>query len=339
MSRSRKTVVIVMGLLAALSAVACGGRSLPEGVDLVPADATFAISLDVPAIMSSELYEALESSDGLFGRNRMNFYRFAEAAGLDPRTDIRRLIFLMRAGKKGVEDMSAIVTGSFDGKKVHDYLTDSGLPVHQVSGTDIFEFIMINDECRFCMAVIDEHTAAFGDGQTLAKIAKVHEGSMPALSSDGTIGRLLSRLGRDPDVWAVLMTSDISGALADLMSRVSADAGGLKGLGPVRGAAFSFNATDPMRVLIELAADSEEDAMLVADILKGGEALGRLALRESRPELARIMSDLAIEADTELIRITGSVPSADIQTVTRLLGKSLMEGVSPLLGQTEKPAP
>ena len=339
MSRRRSSIVIVLGLLAVLPAASCGGRSLPEGVDLVPADATFAISLDVPAIMSSQLYEALEASDGLFGRNRMNFYRFAEAAGLDPRADVRRLIFLMRAGESGVEDMSAIVTGSFDGKKVHSYLADSGLPIHQVSGTDIFEFIMINDECRFCMAVLDDHTAAFGDGKTLAKIAKVFEGSMPSLSSSESAGRLLSRLGRDPDVWAILMTADLSGPIADLMSRVSADAGGLRGLGPMREAAFSFDATDPMRVLIELAADSEEDAMLVADILKGGEALGRLALRESRPELARIVSDLTIEADTGLIRITGSIPSSDIQAVTRLVGSTWMEGISSALGGTGQPSP
>lgn len=339
MSRHRSFVVILLGLAAALSVASCGGRSLPEGVGLVPADATFAISLDVPSIMTSELYEAFESSDGLFGRNRMNFYRFAEAAGLDPRADVRRLVFLMRAGESGLEDMSAIVTGSFDGKKVHAYLSDSGLPVHQVSGTDIFEFIMINDECRFCMAVIDDQTAAFGDGKTLAKIAQVHEGSVASLSSSDTAGRLLSRLGRDPDVWAVLMTSDLAGPLANLMSTIGSDAGGLKGLGPIDAAAFSANATDPMRVLIELSAASDEDAMLVADILKGGEALGRVALRESRPELARILTDLVIEADTGLIRITASIPSSDIKAVAGTLGGGWTEGIRSVLGGSRPSSP
>ncbi len=323
MRKTRFSVMaFVTGTVILACAAACVDRSYPEGANLVPADATFAVSFDIQEILDSRLYKRFESRDDIFGRNRLNFYRFAEAAGLDPARDIDRVLFLARASEGGLEDMSALVTGAFDGEKVHQYLVDSGLPSTESSGIDIFEFIVVNDRCVFCIAVIDSSTAAFGDGETLVEIAQVREGSLPGITTGEKPARLLSRMTRNPDVWGIVRAEDLRGALRDVLARMSNETGALSALGPVQAMAFSFNATEPMRVLVEVAASSEEDAMLVADVLTGAEALGRLALRETRPELARLMSDLVIEADTGVVRVAGSIPTSDVETVTRLLGAS-----------------
>lgn len=328
-------------LVAAATGVACGlGRSLPEGAELIPGDATLAISVDVPAILDSRIYKLYQSNERLFGRNRLNFYRFAEATGLDPAKDITRLVLMAKAGEGEFADMSGLAIGNFDGRKVHKFLKDSGLPSKTVAGLEIFEFIVIQDRCRFCLAVVDASTAAFGDGETLEKIALVKSGQIKGLAEEERAGRMLRRLGRDPEAWGIVRADDLKGTLAAALSRVSADSSALKFLGPIHELSLSFDTAEPMRILVELTASSQQDALMVADILKGAESLGRLTLRETRPELARLMSDFAVEADTGLVRVSGSLPTSDVDAVTQLLGIDWLTGAaSSPAGPAVAPAP
>lgn len=315
-------------ILGAAMLVSCGsGAPVPEGAELIPADATFAVSVDVPAVFNSELYKRYQSQEKLFGSNRVNFYKFAQATGLDPAKDITRLLLMARAGDAGIEEMSGIVVGTFNGRKVHDFLVESGLPSRNVAGIDIFEFLVIADRCRFCLAVIDSSMAAFGDGETLTKIAQVRAGQTPALASEERAGRLLRRIGRGTEAWGIVRADDLRGALTGFLSKVSADSSALSNLGPIHEGAFSVDLAEPLRVVVELTTSNEKDAMLVADVIKGGEALGRLALKEARPELAQLMSDLLIEADTGVVRVAVSVPDSDVEMVMRMLGGEWMNGV------------
>lgn len=319
----RRTPVLGALLLAAIC-MACATRSsLPAGAELIPADATFAVSVDVPAVLSSDLYKRYKANESVFGRNRLNFYKFAEATGLDPSKDVSRVLFIARAGTHGLDEMSALVEGTFDGRKVHDFLATSGMPSRKVAGVDIFEFVVIEDRCRFCLAVIDSSTAAFGDSETLEKIARIKSGADAPLSAGSGAGRLLRRVGREADAWGILRADDLRQSLAGVLRRLSANSSALSALGPIHEAAFSLDTAEPMRLLVEMTASSEEDAMLVADVLKGAESLGRLALKEARPELGRVMSDLSVEADTGVVRVSASIPSSDIDAVTQVLGLNL----------------
>lgn len=328
-------------VLGAAMILSCGsGSPVPEGAELIPADATFAVSVDVPAVFNSEIYKRYQADERFFGSNRVNFYKFAQATGLDPAKEITRLLLMARAGDAGIEEMSGIVVGTFNGRKVHDFLAESGLPSRKVAGIDIFEFLVIDDRCRFCLAVIDSSMAAFGDGETLAKIAQVRAGEIPALAGEERAGRLLRRIGRGTEAWGILRADDLRGALSGFMSRVSADSSALSKLGPIHEGAFSVDLGEPLRVVVELTTSNEQDAMLVADVIKGGEALGRLALKEARPELARLMADLLIEADTGVVRVAASVPDSDVETVMKMLGPDWLNGVlRPSEPQAPPPSP
>lgn len=227
---------------------------------------------------------------------------------------------MARAGDEGLEEMSGLVMGTFDGRKVHDFLADSGLPKRQVGDIDIFEFLVIEDRCRFCLAVLDSSTAAFGDGETLAKIAQVKAGAAAGLAGEERAARLLRRIARGAEAWGIVRADDLRETLSDILRRVSADAGALGRLGPIHEASFSFDTAEPMRAVVEFTATSGEDAMLVADVLKGAESLGRLAIKEAKPEFSRLLSDMLIEADGAIVRVSTSIPHSDIETVTKVLG-------------------
>jgi len=321
--RPRQQALAVVAVLAVVFAgmASCSFKPfLPEGAELIPADTTLAVSVDVPALLESKLYEIYKANESLFGRNRLNFYRFAEATGLDPSKDIHRLLFMARAGTEDYADMSALAIGTFDGRKVHDYLKESGLPSHEIEGMDIFEFIVIAGRCAFCVGVIDAGTAVFGNGETLETIARIHAGTEKGLSEEERASRLLRRVGDRASVWGILRTDDIKENLMEAVRNFSVDSSALSALGPIHEVTFSFDTTDPMRVLVEMSADTDKDAFMVADVLKGAESLGRLALREARPELSVVMSDLVIEADTGIVRIAGSIPAQDVDAVSNALG-------------------
>lgn len=325
-------------VLGAALFVSCGtGSPVPEGAELIPADATFAVSVDVPAVTNSELYKRYKSEERYFGSNRVNFYKFAEATGLDPAKDITRLLLMARTGDEGIEEMSGIVVGTFDGRKVHDFLAESGLPSRNVAGIDIFEFLVLNDRCRFCLAVIDSSMAAFGDGETLTKIAQVRAGQTPALAGEERAGRLLRRIGRGTEAWGIVRADDLRTAIAGFMSRMNADSSALSKLGPIHEGAFSIDLAEPLRIVVELTTSSEQDAMLVADVIKGGEALGRLALKEARPELAQLLADMLIEADTGVVRVAASVPDSDVEMVMKLVGGEWLNGVLRPSGKPAQP--
>ncbi|MGH9870453.1 MAG: hypothetical protein ACREAA_20145 [Candidatus Polarisedimenticolia bacterium] len=336
------SLVLALTLMGAVSA--CGLRKpLPEGAELIPADATFAISLDVPSLLNSRLYELYKSRESAFGLNRLNFYKFAEATGIDPSKDVQRVMFLATAGDDGLREMSGVAMGTFDGRKVYDFLKDSGLPSQKVAGMDIFEVVVLDGRCRFCIGVVDASTAIFGDGETLEKVAQVKSGSKPGLSAEERAGRLLRRMGRDPEGWGIVRAEDLRGAIGGVLGGLN-QANALAALGPIREVSFSFDDGEPIRALVEMTAATDEDAMRVADILKGAESLGRLALKETSPDLGRLMSDLVIEADTGIVRAAGSIPSSDVDNVARLLGGK-MGGLmgfggagQPTSGQPDPPA-
>lgn len=314
--------------LACVCAMSCGLRApLPEGAELIPGDTTFAMSVDVPAILESNLYKSLRANEGYFGTNRANFYRFAEATGLDPARDVQRVLFIARTGGEQMAQMTGIVIGSFDGRKVHDYLVESGLPVRQVEGMDIFEMVVVADRCVFCLAVIDSSTAAFGAGETLDTIAKIRKGTEKGLSEEERAGRLLRRVGRHPEAWGILRAENLTGALMSMFQRITpGDTSALDVLGPIQEVSFSFDTAEPLRLLVEMAASTEDDALLVADVLKGAESVGRIALREARPEMGEFLSDIVIEADTGIVRLSASVPSNEIRSLTELFGDGLLAG-------------
>ena len=316
LGRRAAGMAAVLCALGWLSSSCAFGPPIPEGAEIIPADATFAVSVDVRAILESELYAKFRSDDRFFGRNRLNFFRFAEATGLDPSRDIQRLLFVARAGAEGISDMTGLVIGSFDGRKVHDYLVESGLDRREIDGMDIFEMVIVNDRCVFCLAVVDSSTAAFGSGEALEKIARVRAGSEPGLAAEARSGRLLRRLGRHPEAWGIVRSADLKEAIGEVIAGMTGNSSALGALGPIQEISFSFDTAEPLRILIELAASNNDDALLVADVLRGAESLGRLALGEARPEMGRMMADLSIEADTGIVRVAGSLTSGEIRAIS-----------------------
>jgi hypothetical protein len=301
--------------MALLLCNGCGLSSgMPEGSQFIPADSALALSFNLPALTATDLYKELQQQGGAVGLNRLNFMQFAKAAGLDPVRDVKWLTFLGRgAAEEGlqVDQLSALVSGSFDGGKVYSFMKESGLPFETHAGLDIFQVLIVDDRCRLCIAILDDHTAAFGDGETLRGMGEARQNPSSALASDETAARLLTRLDSRAAIWGIARGRRLAGSLAGFLQQMAAQSKEAAAFTSIEDIAFFVAAGENILLAADAVARSEEDAMLIADILEGAGAMGRLALKQARQqEAGKFLTSFKVQVDGLVVRASTSFPQS-----------------------------
>lgn len=309
-------------LVAATVAPGCGFQPhLPAGTSYLPADAAFVLALDIPSLAATDLYKELQERGGAVGLNRLNFFKFAEMTGVDPMKDVKWLTFLGRGGNTeglAIDQLSAVVSGSFDGGKVEGFLRDSGVPFETHEGLDIFQIVIVEGRCRFCIAVLDDTTAAFGDGETLEAMAESRRNQESSLASEPGARRLLTRVDQRAAIWGLARGKNFAAPFAELL-RAMAGAGTTEAtLGQIQDLSFFIAPGNVIRVAVDAVAANADDALLVADILEGAGAMGRLALRQAKPEAAQLLTTFKVEVDGQFLRASTSFEQASL---VELLGR------------------
>lgn len=334
-----KTVKALCVAAAALAIAGCSFQArLPRGAVYLPADAAFVLSLDLQALASTDLYKELEQRGGAVALNRLNFLKFAQVAGIDPVKDVRWLTFSGRGASEigpGIDELSAVVSGTFDGKRIDDFLKDSGLPFESHMDLDIYQVVMVEGRCRLCIAILDDTTAAFGDGETLRAMAEGRGNPDLSLPGDETARRLLSRVDTRAAIWGLVRGKDFAGPFADLMTRLAGGSATAEAIGTVRDVAFFVSAGRDVTVAVDALARSSEDALIVADILEGAGAIGKLALKQAKPEASQLLTTFRVQVDGELLRASTSFPQASLLELSRTFASDVLGGsrfAGPLMG-------
>lgn len=335
-----RVLMAAVALAAFLSGCALA-RPLPAGSTYLPKDTVFVLSLDLPTLTSTDLFKELKDSGGSVGANRINLLKFARAAGLDPFRDVKWLTFVGR--KRGgteipIDELSAVASG-FDGKKVYAFLKDSGLPSDPHEGMDIFPIVIVQDRCRFCIGVLDDMTAAFGDGETLRAMAEVRRAAGSGLAADETAAALLSRLDGRAAVWGLVRGENLTGTLTDLLARAQGGSTSSGALAPISEVSFFATAGENIVVAVEAMAGSPDDAMKIADVIQGAGSLGKLALKQAKPEASGLLASFRVQVDGRLIRASASVPQARLVELARTATGSLFNGAFPAAIFPSDPAP
>jgi len=294
----------------------CGsGERLPAGTAYLPADAAFVLALDIPSLAATDLYKELQERGGSVGLNRLNFLKFAEMTGVDPRRDVKWLMFLGRTGEAGglaIDELSAVVSGTFDGVRVRRFLLDSGLPYETHEGLDIFQVVIVEGRCRFCIGVLDDTTAAFGDGETLRAMAEGRASPDRTLPSEPGARRLLTRVDQRAALWGLVRGKNFAAPFADLLRSMAGAASPQAVLGAIEDLSFFIAPGEVIRVAVDAVAVNEKDALLVADILEGAGAMGRLALQQAKPEAAQFLATFKVQVDGRFLRASTSFPQSSL---------------------------
>jgi len=322
---------------AALAVVLAGcatGKPLPSGAAYLPRDSVFVVSFDLPTLTATDLYKELKESGGAVGLNRINLIKFAKAAGLDPFRDVKWLTFVGRRRGESeipINELSAVASG-FDGKKVYGFLKGSGLPSDPYEGMDIFPIVIVKDHCRFCLGVLDDTTAAFGDGETLKAMADVRHAPDTGVASEAAATALLRRIDPRAAAWGLVRGKNLSEGLADLLARLQGASKGAGALAPISDVSFFAVPGENIVVAVDALAGSDEDALLIADVIQGAGSLGKLALKQAKPEQSALLSSFRVQVDGKLIRVSASVPQAKLVELARQVAGGLFDSVLPGVG-------
>ena len=221
---------------------------------------------------------------------------------------------------------------------MHDVLKDSGMPHETRGGTDIFQMVIVEGRCRFCIAVFDDTTAAFGDGDTLAAMAEARASAETSLRGNRDAARLLTRVPGDASIWGLVRGVELAKPLVDALVNAEAAGSGARALGSIHDVSF-FAVTGPT---IIVAADamtaSEDDAMKVADVLQGAGSIGKLALKQAKPDAADLLADYKVNVDGPLLRASASIPQARLVELTRTAAEGFF-GNLPGVRSMEAPPP
>ncbi len=300
--------------LLPLAIPGCGiAAGLPAGAEYIPPDTAFVLAMNLKTLASTDLYRELKEQGGAVGLNRLNFFQFATATGLDPARDVEWLTFVGRGkGEEGmaIDQLSALVRGSFDGKKVYDFLKDSGLPYETHFGLDIFQVVIVQDRCRLCVAVLDDQTAAFGDGETLRSMGEARQGGSPGLTGDATAARILSRVDRNAAIWGLARGRQLAGSLAGFLQKMAEERKELAAFKSIEDIAFFVTTGETILVAADAVARNEEEALLIGDILEGAGAMGKLALKQTGVEASRLLSGFEVQVDGTVVRASTTFPQA-----------------------------
>ncbi|MBI3449445.1 MAG: hypothetical protein HY049_11075 [Acidobacteria bacterium] len=318
--------------LALLAAAGCAAPpSLPAGAAFLPTDSVFVLSMNLPTLTSTDLYRQLKESGGTVGLNRLNVVKFATAAGLDPFKDVKWLTFVGR--KRGdnqipIDELSAVASG-FDGKKVLDYLKRSGLPSDPHAGIDIFPIVIVQDRCRFCVSVLDDTSAAFGDGETLKSMAETRAAGAAGLAGDESVRALLTRIDARAAVWGLVRGPNLAGALTEALAKIQTGVAASGPMAPVSEVAFFATAGENIVVAIEALAANHDDALRIADAIQGMGSVGQMALKQVKPEDSALLSSFRVAADGRAVRVSASVPQAKLVELASAATNSLFKGAFP----------
>lgn len=320
--RSIVWTVVPAFVVASLVCTGCGLASgMPEGSQFIPADSSLVISLNLPALAATDLYRELQESGGGVALQRMNFMQFAKATGLDVVRDVRWLTFLGRGPARegmAVDQLSALVSGSFDGSKVHDYLKDTGLPFETHAGLEIFQIVIVEGRCRLCVAVLDDSTAAFGDGVTLRAMGEARNDPASSLASDPTAERLLSRLDHRAAIWGLARGRQLAGSLAGFLQQMAEQSREISAFTAIEDIAFFVAAGENILLAADAVARNEEEALLIADILEGAGAMGKLALKQAgQQEASRFLTSFKVQVDGLVVRASTSFPQSVLVDLSR----------------------
>lgn len=325
-----KTVKAFCVVVAALAIAGCNLQAgLPRGAVYLPADAAFVLSLDLPALASTDLYKELEQRGGAVALNRLNFLKFAQVTGIDPVKDVRWLTFSGRGTSEfgpGIDELSAVVSGTFDGKRIDNFLKDSGLPFESHLDLDIYQVVMVEGRCRLCIAILDDTTAAFGDGETLRAMAEGRSNPDLTLPGEEVARRMLSRIDTRAAIWGLVRGKDFAGPFADLMTRMAGGNATAEAIASVRDVAFFVSAGRDITVAVDALARSSDDALIVADILEGAGAMGKLALKQAKPEASQFLTTFRVQVDGELLRASTTFPQESLLDLSRTFASDVLGG-------------
>jgi len=301
------SILIVLGIASAGAIVAVYTdvsvrASAPEfaGLGSIPSDCQFVFGINVQKFVHSRAYPELSQASPV-GKD---LAVFTEKTGLDPMRDISYLV----GGSAGKAKTSGIViaSGEFNRDAIMRYARSKSAPAEiSYAGVPILIFAdPKSDAAQHGIAFVGDQELAMGDLDTLKSILDARGQESRSILSNSTMMSMIRGIEPDEMFW---FAGDASGLLSKASAAMPQAAPLRTGTSNIKSLVGSLNLGEALKGKIVATATSPEQALKLADAMRGLLALGQLAGNRN-PDLQGLLAGLVISQNSDQVRLDLNIP-------------------------------
>jgi len=323
MFRSRKTVLIAMGLTVFAIAAAflfyvsfrrgetAHASSVPDLLSALPAGAPTLAYIDLAAVRASSFYQNRPDKGRITVPDR-NYAEFVRSTGFDFEKDLDRVALAAwpappgsSASAKEPKKIVVIADGRFDRAKIREYAKQKGKIDHE-QGHEVFRFPADDPANWNSLFFLDDHRVAIIEGSSIAALFASHA-SNPSNDSSGDPAR--NRAARMDGAAAFIVTRVPT--VPDNFSQGSVQSAQLASL--ARSVQWITLAAAPdgdnLRVSLEGECATSTDARQLQAALEMLRLFGRAALES--PKTRQSMDPAAFAVSESLLKTAEVTATAE----------------------------
>jgi hypothetical protein len=281
-------------LLVSVASLGCRSRTTglvkvdPALEKLVPHDTVMLAGVRMDAVRAAPVYQKWVAN-----RQSRELDKFVRETGLDPRTDLAELLVASN-GKHTV----ILAKGKFSPSELESKLERPG-----VKKMPHKEYTLIGTE-EAAVVFLNSKTAAAGPPPALRAMIDGRDGSRGGIP--GPLREKIKSIATEHQIWAAAYGTSPE------MAKAIPESGNLANLRRILGSIQSSTAAIDLRSGLKMEASSvcqtEQDAKLIHDALRGLVGMGRLMTPENEPELLRLYDGIQIQQDLDSVRVLAEIP-------------------------------
>ena len=322
--------------LLALAIMATAASAKTPLTEIIPSDTGALFCADVFRLKSSPLADRVIGSGSHITADR-DFDQLMNDMGLTLRRDIDKIVIAVVPAADHAAPSGILVgaDGRFDPSKINRALGSRGATAVAVPGGTIYRVPQDRSghpastagpdpasspksDPDLFVAIPSSSRLLFGTESELTRALSSTLSDSP-LSSGRGIGKLAGMAKTSAAAWFVVDTSQFISSSADKKNhpeasgRQDAAANAIRSLATVTGLSGSFEPGRNVEVRLSARTDTDENADLVEDSIRGLLAIWRLAAVDRSPELVTALRKFKVDHTGTVVTLEGTVLSADLE--------------------------
>ena len=311
---------VLLGLLAAgigagpgpLGAAAPGKGPDFRALALLPGRADLVLSLDTLTLRRSNLVAEMESRFDSIPEAAERYREFVRESGIDPRRDTDQVVMSLRLGDSGdTKAFLVVAQGQYQSSRVVEAAAERGGSLRtSPAGRKYWSAGETPGPGGVALAQPDPGMLLFGTESEVLRALEVQAGAKAAEPKAEKLRDLIGSVDRRAPVWAVFNSAILTRHISGEVGRSNPDWPGGEALAAVDSMTLSAWVGSDVDLKFRINARDPESAWLLADMVRGTLAAGKLAAKESDPELLRILQETLIGGNANTVEIRTRIPAS-----------------------------
>jgi len=268
-------------------------------LSLLPENSSVVLYANVHAVrktrMGQEIQEELERKGyGNHDHSDKDYLEFVDKTGLDLEKDVDEIWGSAVREAEGETVAGAIVTGRFDEQRLIDYMTQEKsvrLNTETFRGRKLY----INEKDDTALVFFGDNSLVFGKPAWVKAVVTLSDDGGSSVMDNRDMMQFIEDVPHKEHFWVVVDMTEYADEWVEQIRKNEMPFKGTKSLENLESFTFAAKIEDKARVFITGSFATPEEAKLLADMLNGFKAMGKLMIADDR-EAVDMLNDIDIAA-------------------------------------------